>query len=84
MTLDQYRQEKKLTYLALAKLLGFDQATMARRWCLPRAHPQSQTPSAKNMDLIIEYITNRLPQRDPDHQTDDARHVKQKRTTVKK
>ena len=54
MTLDQYRQEKKLTYLALAKLLGIDQATMARRWCLPRAHPQSQTPSAKNMDLIIE------------------------------
>ena len=54
MTLNEYRLQKKLTYLALSKLLGFDQATMARRWCLPRAHPQSQTPSNRNMALIIE------------------------------
>jgi|TARA_R110000796_G_scaffold125618_1_gene240152 transcriptional regulator with XRE-family HTH domain len=54
MTLNEYRMQKNLTYAALAKLLGFDQATMARRWCLPRAHPQSQTPSAKNMANIIE------------------------------
>jgi len=54
MTLNEYRLNKKLTYIALSKLLGFDQATMSRRWCLPRAHPQSQTPSARNMEKIIE------------------------------
>jgi|TARA_R100001377_G_scaffold12886_1_gene6469 hypothetical protein len=54
MTLNEFRLNKKLTYIALSKLLGFDQATMSRRWCLPRAHPQSQTPSARNMEKIIE------------------------------
>ena len=57
MTLDQYRRENNLSYRALAILLGFKEATMARRWCLPRDHDQAQVPSAKNMAKIIE-VTN--------------------------
>lgn len=57
MTLDQYRRENNLSYRALAILLGFKEATMARRWCLPREHNQAQVPSAKNMAKIIE-VTN--------------------------
>jgi len=53
MTLDEYRKLNGLSYQALAKQLGFKEATVARRWCLPKDHPQALTPSAKNLGLIL-------------------------------
>tara|TARA_R110000824_G_scaffold390744_1_gene587306 strand:- start:392 stop:604 length:213 start_codon:yes stop_codon:yes gene_type:complete len=54
MTLDEYRKEHGLSYQALAKKLGFKEATVARRWCLPKSHPQALTPSPRNLSLILE------------------------------
>jgi len=54
MTLEEYRNENGLSYQKLARKLGFKEATVARRWCLPKNHPQALTPSPRNMSLILE------------------------------
>jgi transcriptional regulator with XRE-family HTH domain len=54
MTLEEYRLENNLSYKKLAEKLGFKEATIARRWCLPKAHQQSLTPSSRNLGLILE------------------------------
>ena len=53
MTLDEYRLANGLSYKALAEKLGFKEATVARRWCLPKDHPQALTPSSRNLTLIL-------------------------------
>ena len=53
MTLDEYRLANGLSYKALAEKLGFKEATVARRWCLPKHHPQALTPSSRNLTLIL-------------------------------
>ena len=54
MTLGEYRLEKNLSYKKLAEKLGFKEATVARRWCLPKQHKQALTPSARHLSLILE------------------------------
>ena len=53
MTLDEYRLANGLSYKALAEKLGFKEATVARRWCLSKSHPQALTPSPRNLSLIL-------------------------------
>tara|TARA_Y100001938_G_C8060736_1_gene417055 strand:- start:702 stop:950 length:249 start_codon:yes stop_codon:yes gene_type:complete len=53
--LDDWRKSKKLSYAKLAKLVGQNEATVARRWCMPPGHPNQLIPrKGKNMDRIIE------------------------------
>jgi transcriptional regulator with XRE-family HTH domain len=54
MTLDEYRKERRLSLAALAGLLGAPHATIARRWCLPRGHPNAMIPSPKYMLRIMD------------------------------
>ena len=54
MTLEEYRLENNLSYKKLAEKLGFKEATVARRWCLPKNHDQALTPNPKNLSLILE------------------------------
>ena len=54
MTLEEYRQKNNLSYRKLANQLGFKEATMIRRWCLPLDNPQAQTPGPKNMSKILD------------------------------
>ena len=54
MTLDEYRLENSLSYKKLAEKLGFKEATVARRWCLPKDHSQALTPSSRNLSLILQ------------------------------
>jgi DNA-binding transcriptional regulator YiaG len=55
MKLEQFRQDKKLSYGQLASRLGATHATIVRRWCLPKSHKQRMIPSEKYMDAIIKY-----------------------------
>jgi hypothetical protein len=54
MTLDEYRQQKRLTFAALAAMFGAKHATIVRRWCLPSHHPQAMIPSPKYMMIIMD------------------------------
>lgn len=54
MTLEEYRLQNNLSYKKLAEKLGFKEATVARRWCLPKGHDQALTPSPRNLGLILE------------------------------
>jgi hypothetical protein len=54
MTLEEYRLENSLSYKKLAEKLGFKEATVARRWCLPKDHDQALTPSSRNLSLILQ------------------------------
>jgi len=57
MTLEEYRNEKKLNYTQLARKLGLNEATMVRRWCLAPDHKTNtprHIPSNKHMRTIIQ------------------------------
>jgi hypothetical protein len=54
MTLEEYRLQNSLSYKKLAEKLGFKEATVARRWCLPKDHNQALTPSSRNLSLILQ------------------------------
>ena len=57
MTLEEYRNEKKLNYSQLARKLGLKEATMVRRWCLAPDHNTGSVrhiPSIRHMRTIIE------------------------------
>ena len=57
MKLDLYRKQNGLSLAALAKLVGASHATVVRRWCLPKGHPQSLIPNVKYMVRIMD-VTN--------------------------
>ena len=54
MTLKEFRDQNKLTYKALANLLGASDATVARRWCLAKSHKDAMIPDRHYMTSIIE------------------------------
>jgi transcriptional regulator with XRE-family HTH domain len=54
MTLEEWRNKKKLSYPQLAKKLGAAHGTVARRWCLPKDHKDRMIPSPKFMAIIHE------------------------------
>ena len=64
MKLEQFRQDKKLSYGQLASRLGAAHATIVRRWCLPKGHEQRMIPSEKYMDAIINYTQNAVQPND--------------------
>lgn len=55
MKLEQFRQNKELSYGQLASRLGAKHATIVRRWCLPKNHKNRMVPSEKYMNRIINY-----------------------------
>jgi len=53
MKLEEWRKTNQYTYARLAEILGVGGATVVRRWCLPRSHPNSMTPRPKHIRDIM-------------------------------
>ncbi len=54
MKLEEWRNERKLSYPQLAEKLGTKHATVVRRWCLDSDHKDFKIPSFKYMMIIQE------------------------------
>ena len=59
MTLEDYRQQQKLSYKQLAELLGASHATVARRWCLGIDHKDRMIPAPDFMERIVLVTSQR-------------------------
>tara|TARA_R100000808_G_scaffold8204_1_gene23299 strand:+ start:2267 stop:2479 length:213 start_codon:yes stop_codon:yes gene_type:complete len=53
MTLKEFKDKHSLSYKKLANLIGAGDATIARRWCLPKSHKDAMIPDRRYMSNII-------------------------------
>ena len=54
MKLEDWRNQKGLSYPQLASKFGANHATVVRRWCLAADHKDFKIPSSKYMRVIQE------------------------------